>query len=80
MQPPRTVCSLGHPSLNGKLRGAAPEVKGKGVPAHGSRPAGDLYLRAMIRVPESPDAETEAAAERLEAAYGSDPRRGLVFP
>lgn len=64
----------------GTQSGQRLRVKGKGVPAHGSRPAGDLYLRAMIRVPESPDAETEAAAERLEAAYGSDPRRGLVFP
>jgi DnaJ-class molecular chaperone len=50
-------------------------VKGKGVPAHGKSPAGDLYLKLMVRVPK--DGVASDAVEKIEQAYGEDVRKNL---
>ena len=52
------------PTLDGKATISIPEgtpggrkfrLRGKGVPAHGSRPAGDLYVRIRVHPPEKLD-------------------------
>ncbi|HEX9445745.1 MAG TPA: DnaJ C-terminal domain-containing protein, partial [Candidatus Binatia bacterium] len=58
----------------GAQSGQRLRVKGKGVPAHGKSPAGDLYLRLMIRVPK--DAPRDAV-EKIELAYKEDVRKDL---
>jgi curved DNA-binding protein len=50
-------------------------VKGKGVPAHGKSPAGDLYLRLMVQVPK--DGVARDAVERIDQAYTGDVRKDL---
>ncbi len=59
----------------GAQSGQRLRVAGKGVPAHGKTPAGDLYLRVMIRVPTG-QVPKDAGAD-LEAAYADDVRAGL---
>lgn len=54
-------------------------LRGKGVPAGGGRPAGHLYLKLAVRVPDpdlDPDAAVRAAAE-LDALYKGDPRAAI---
>ena len=50
-------------------------IKGKGVPTHGKTPAGDLYLRLMIRVPK--DGVAREAVETIDQAYTEDVRKDL---
>ena len=50
-------------------------VKGKGVPAHGQPPAGDLYLRLMVRVPKEKVAHE--AIEKIDQAYTEDVRKDV---
>jgi DnaJ-class molecular chaperone len=47
-------------------------LKGKGVPAHGGEPAGDLYARVVIALPEGDDPELRKFIEGWKADY--DPR------
>lgn len=49
-------------------------LRGKGVPASGGKPAGDLFARVKIIVPDEVDA---ALREALEASDQKDPREGL---
>jgi molecular chaperone DnaJ len=50
-------------------------IKGKGVQAHDRTPAGDLYLRLMIRAPQGGVAKE--VAERIDKAYGEDVRKDI---
>ncbi|MCR9095150.1 MAG: DnaJ domain-containing protein [bacterium] len=58
----------------GTSSGRRLRLRGRGVPAHGNHPAGDLYARVEIVVPdEIPD----ALREQLEALEQPDPRKGV---
>jgi curved DNA-binding protein len=61
----------------GTQGGARLRLKGKGIPAGGGRPAGDLLVRVQIRVPRDLDDETRKALGRLEAFEEPDIRGGL---
>ena len=59
----------------GAQSGQQLRIKGKGVAAHGQTPAGDLYLRLMVRVPEEKLAQE--VIEQIDRAYGNDVRKNL---
>ena len=59
----------------GAQSGQLLRVTGKGVPAHGQSPAGDFYLRLMVRVPKEKVAHD--VIEKLDQAYGEDVRKDL---
>lgn len=59
---------------DGTSSGRRLRLRGRGVPAHGGRPAGDLYARVEIVVPaDVPD----ALRVQLEALDQPDPRKGV---
>ena len=69
------------PTLSGALNlsipansnsGAVLRLKGKGVPAHGSQTAGDLYVRLVVALPDRPDAALKSFAEGWQSSF--DPR------
>ena len=39
----------------GANTGTVLRLKGKGIAAHGSSPAGDLYVRLVVTLPDKPD-------------------------
>jgi molecular chaperone DnaJ len=59
----------------GAQSGQQLRIKGKGVAAHGSSPAGDLYLRLMVRVPS--DHLAQDVIDKIDRAYGEDVRKDL---
>src|ERR1051325_1617005 len=59
----------------GAQSGQRLRVKGKGVAARGRNPAGDLYLRLMIKTPTN--GLPKELAERLESAYDENVRKDL---
>ncbi len=59
----------------GAQSGQQLRIKGKGVAAHGQTPAGDLYLRLMVRVPKEEVAQE--VIDKLDRAYGEDVRKDL---
>ena len=50
-------------------------LKGKGIPAHGAEPAGDLYVKLVVTLPDKPDDELSKFAESWNLSY--DPRAKL---
>ena len=50
-------------------------IKGKGVAAHRSEAAGNLYLRLMVRLPKA--GVPKEAVDRIDAAYDEDIRKDL---
>jgi DnaJ-class molecular chaperone len=52
--------------------GTTLRLKGKGIAAHGSEPAGDLYVRLAVSLPEQPDEALKSFAASWPASY--DPR------
>lgn len=52
--------------------GTVLRLKGKGIAAHGSEPAGDLYVRLVISLPDQPDESLRNFASGWAAQY--DPR------
>ena len=69
------------PTLSGALNlsipansnsGAVLRLKGKGVPAHGGEPAGDLYVRLVVALPDRPDAALKSFVEGWQSSF--DPR------
>ena len=52
--------------------GATLRLKGKGIPAHGSEPAGDLYVKLVVTLPDKADDALEKFAEDWKTQY--DPR------
>ena len=59
----------------GAQSGQQLRIKGKGVAAHGQTPAGDLYLRLMIRVPKEEVAHD--TIDKIDQAYGEDVRKDV---
>src|SRR5581483_10835036 len=59
----------------GAQSGQQLRIKGKGVAAHGSSPAGDLYLRLMVRVPGEKLAQD--VIDKIDRAYGENVRKDL---
>lgn len=59
----------------GSNTGTSLRLKGKGIPAHGGQPAGDLYLRLIITLPDKPDGQLKEFAESWKSEY--DPRARL---
>ena len=59
----------------GAQSGQQLRIKGKGVAAHGQTPAGDLYLRLMVRVPQEKVAQE--VIDKIDQAYGDDVRKNL---
>jgi molecular chaperone DnaJ len=59
----------------GAQSGQLLRIRGKGVPAHGRQPAGDLYLRLMVRVPKN--GISRDVVEKIEKAYTEDIRKDL---
>ena len=59
----------------GAQSGQQLRIKGKGVATHGQTPAGDLYLRLMVRVPKEEVAEE--IIDKIDQAYGDDVRKNL---
>ena len=59
----------------GAQSGQQLRIKGKGVAAHGQTPAGDLYLRLMVRVPKEELAQE--VIDQIDQAYGDDVRKDL---
>jgi len=58
--------------------GTVLRLKGKGVQAHGGQPAGNLYVRLVVSLPEKPDPALTQFAESWTADY--DPRAKLRQP
>ncbi len=56
----------------GSNTGTVLRLKGKGIPASGGEPAGDLYIRLLVTLPDRPDADLRKFAENWSARY--DPR------
>jgi molecular chaperone DnaJ len=59
----------------GAQSGQRLRIRGKGVPAHGKSPAGDLYLRLMVRMPKGKLAHD--VLEKIARAYTEDVRNDL---
>jgi len=59
----------------GAQSGQQLRIKGKGVAAHGQTPAGDLYLRVMVRVPSADLADE--VIDKLDQAYREDVRMNV---
>lgn len=58
----------------GSNSGTVLRLKGKGVPGHGSRAAGDQYVRLRVQLPDQPDAELERFARTWSAGASADVR------
>lgn len=56
----------------GSNSGSTLRLKGKGIPAHGSEPAGDLYVKLVVALPDSPDDALRTFAQSWKNGY--DPR------
>ena len=57
----------------GSNSGSVLRLKGKGIPAAGGEPAGDLYVRLVVTLPPKPDDELKAFIAGWKANY--DPRK-----
>lgn len=72
------------PTLTGEVNLTVPphsnsgqvlRLKGKGLPSGGSEPAGDLYVRLVVTLPEGADLKLDAFVKAWDANY--DPRAKL---
>ena len=76
--------SIPVPTINGAISVKVPagaqsgqqlRIKGKGVAGHGQAPAGDLYLRLMVRTPNADLADE--VINKIDQAYGEDVRQNV---
>ena len=61
----------------GTPSGRTLRVRGRGVPAGGSKSAGDLLVTVQVDVPKHLTDEQRAAVEQLAAVLPESPRRHL---
>ena len=61
----------------GTPTGRTLRVKGRGIPAAGGKPAGDLLVAVEVAVPQKLSAEAKAALQAFAAAAPDDPRAHL---
>jgi DnaJ-class molecular chaperone len=59
----------------GAQSGQQLRIRGKGVAAHGQTPAGDLFLRLMVRVPRN--SVGRETIDTIAEAYGDDVRKDV---
>ena len=52
-------------------------LRGKGLPASGKQPAGDLLVTLRVTLPEKPDADLEALMLKWQSEKPYDPRKDL---
>ena len=64
----------------GTATGTTLRVRGRGVPASGSKKAGDLLVTVQVDVPKRLTDQQRAAIERLAAATAESPRQHLGVP
>ena len=76
--------SIEVPTINGAINVKIPvgaqsgqqlRIKGKGVAAHGQTPAGDLYLKLMVRVPN--DELPGDVIDKVDQAYRESVRKNV---
>ena len=60
----------------GSNTGRALRLKGKGIPAHAGQPAGDLYVRVVVMLPDTPDQALKDFASGWPADYNPRARIG----
>jgi DnaJ-class molecular chaperone len=74
------------PTLSGKVELTLPphsnsgrtlRLRGKGLPASGAQPAGDLLVTLRILLPDAANAELEELARRMRSDKPYDPRGEL---
>jgi len=74
------------PTLAGKVELTVPpgsnggrvlRLRGKGLPAQGGKPAGDLYVTLRVMLPEAADPEFEALMRQWRDAKSYDPRKKM---
>jgi curved DNA-binding protein len=61
----------------GTSSGQKLRLRGQGVPAYGSKPAGDLFVVPRVMVPRAVDEEGRRLIESFAARYPLRPRQGL---
>jgi DnaJ-class molecular chaperone len=59
----------------GAQSGQQLRIRGRGVAAHGQTPAGDLYLRLMVRVPQEQIADE--VIDKIDRAYADNVRKDV---
>lgn len=52
-------------------------LRGKGLPAIGGKPAGDLFVTLRPTLPDTPDPEFEALMRKWQAEKSYNPRKGM---
>lgn len=60
----------------GSNTGRTLRLKGKGIPAHAGQPAGDLYVKVVVTLPDKPDQALKEFVSRWDADYNPRPRLG----
>ncbi|HEX9158936.1 MAG TPA: J domain-containing protein [Rhizomicrobium sp.] len=60
----------------GSNTGRALRLKGKGLPAHAGQPAGDLYVRLVVMLPDKPDSALKEFVTDWSADYNPRARLG----
>src|SRR5579862_1672453 len=60
----------------GSNTGRSLRLKGKGIAGHGGLPAGDLYVRLVVMLPDKPDQALKDFASRWSADYNPRVRLG----
>ena len=78
--------SITVPTLDGQVKVKVPprsqsgkslKLKGKGALNTRTKKSGDLFLRLIVKVPETDDLDILEAARKLELLYASDVRSGI---
>jgi DnaJ-class molecular chaperone len=59
----------------GAQSGQQLRIRGRGVAAHGQTPAGDLFLRLMVRVPKERIADE--VIDKIDRAYSDNVRKDV---